>query len=323
MESIADRTSRQEALSAWRRWRGARHWRERDKVAVELWQLCENVIWAAAAEIAAKFGGHRHVTVPEWRLRNSLSEEDIRYAAFPAVMKAAKGFDPDKGAAFQTYAYKFILGEIRRLVAKEDALVHATQTVLFGPECTQDVPQDEQSVGEEPRDMWYLLELDSHNGGPGQKSDLGRCLDPVKPLELRQLQKWLEENRERAIEHYGYGRWGFLHFYTGFTAIVSEMPPEVQHQNLFDGVSSVGPLQGVTIRSDGKKWDQMLPVQADMLLRAGLKKSAVAKQLELSWSTFRDMKKRMDALGFDSSKFTPDQADAAVRGEKRGRKRKT
>jgi len=56
------------------------------------------------------------VTIPEWRLRNGLLEDDARYAAFPAVMKAAMGFDPAKGATFQTYAYKFIPGEIRSLV---------------------------------------------------------------------------------------------------------------------------------------------------------------------------------------------------------------
>jgi hypothetical protein len=323
MDSATPRSANQEAVEVWRRWQRARRQRDRDKAAFELWQLCKNVIWGAAKELAEKFGGDRHATVPEWLFRNGLSEDDIRYAAFPAVMKAAKSFDPDKGAAFQTYAYKFILGELRSLVAAEDVLFSTTESVLFGSHDGQDIAEHEQPTKEEPRDMWYLLELDSENGGYGHSSDLGNCLAGVHHTELRQLQRWLVENRERAIEHYGHVKWGFLHFYAGWAAMVDEMPPELRHQNPFDGMSSVGPLQGVTLRADGKKWDQLLPVRADMLLRAGLKKSAVAQQLDLPWSTFRDMKKRMDDLGFDSRRFTPTEADAAVRGEKRGRKRKT
>jgi hypothetical protein len=238
-------------------------------------------------------------------------------------MKAAKGFDPHKGATFKTYAYKFILGELRSLVAAEDVIFSTTESTLFDSEDGQNIAEDEQPAKEEPRDMWHLLELDSNNGGPGRRSDLENCLADLHHVERRPLQGWLDENRARAIEHYGFGKWAFVHFYTGWAAMIDEMPPEVRHQNFFDDVSSVGPLQGVTFRADGKTWDQMLPVRADMLLRAGLKKNAVAQQIEVPWSTFKDMKKRMDSAGFDSSSFTPDQADAAVRGEKPGRKRKT
>ena len=323
MERVAAHSARQDALEAWQRWRGARRRGERDKAAVELWQLCEKEIWAVAKELARKFGGSRDVTVSEWRLRNGLSKDDIRYAAFPAVMKAAKGFDPDDGrAAFQTYAYKFILGELHSLVATEGALFSTTESSLFDSEDVQNATQDEEPAKNEPRDMWYLLELDSNNGGPHQKSDLGRCLSAMKAPEFRQIQGWLEENRERAIEHYGIGRYSFLRSYAGWAAFVDEMPPEVRYQDFFEGMSSVGPLQGVTIRADGRKWDQMLPVQADMLLRAGLKKSAVAERLRIPWSTFKDMVKRMKDLGFDSGSFTSDQAATAVRGEKRGRKKR-
>jgi hypothetical protein len=319
MESAKDHSAKQETVRVWQRWRRARRRRERDNAALELWQLCENEIWGAAKELARKFGGEQPMTVPVWRLRNGLSEDDIRYAAFPAVMKAAKGFDPRKGAAFQTYAYKFILGELRSFVAAEDVLFSTTENVLFNTEDGQDIAEDEQPIQKEPRDMWCLLELDSDNGGPDQRSDLGNCLAGAHHVELRQLQGWLEENRERAKEQYGYGRWGFLHLYAGWAAMVDEMSPELRHQKVFEGMSSVGPLQGVTIRADGKKWDHMPAVQADMLLRAGVKKSAVAKLLDQPWSTFKDMKKRMDELGFDSSRFTLDQADVAVRGKPRGR----
>jgi hypothetical protein len=319
MDSATNHSAHHETVAVWQRWRRARHRRERDNAALKLWQLCENEIWGAAKVLASKFGGDEHITVPVWRLRNGLSEDDVRYAAFPAVMKAAKGFDPGKGAAFQTYAFKFILGELRSLVAVEDVLFSTTESVLFESGDGHDIAEDEQPTQSEPRDMWYLLEVDSENGGPGQRSDLGNCLTDAHHTELRQLQGWLEENRERAIEKYGYGKWDFLHFYAGWAAMVDEMPPEHRHRNLFEGMLSVGPLQGVTIRADGKKWDQMLPVQADILLRAGVKKSVIAKELGQRWSTFKDMKKRMEDVGLDSSRFTPDQADAAVRGKPRGR----
>ncbi len=323
MESVAGHSARQDALEAWQRWQSARRPLDRDEAIFELWQLCEKVIWAAAKAVAEKFGGRRHVTVSEWRLRNGLTEEDVRYAAFPAVLNAAKGFKPDQGAAFQTYAYYFILGEISTLTSSEDLLSEAG-----GSEAgeLQDAAEDAQLARRETRDMWYLLELDTTLDGPGRGGDLARHLEALSSIELRQLHAWLTENQERAIEQYGFGRWGFLHFCVGFRATVKEMPPEVRQQNTFDGMSSVGPLQGVTFRADGKKWDQMLPVQADMLLRAGLKKSAVAKQLDQPWSTFKDMKKRMEDLGFDSSQFTLDQTDAAIRGKQPGRptkKRKT
>jgi hypothetical protein len=312
MESAAGRSAHQEAVEAWRSWRKARRQRDRDKAAFELWQLCEYVVWGAASELAEKFGGGRHVTVPEWRLRNGLSEEDIRYAAFPAVMEAAKGFDPDKGVRFQTYAYKFILGHLRGLVTTEDALSVAGEW--------QDIDiEEEQPGGAQRRDLWYLLELDSCLDGPGKGGELARYLERLSPVELRQVQQWLEENRARAIKHYGESRFGFLHFYAGFAAMVDEMPLEAQKQNLFDDMSRVGPIQGVAIRADGEKWDHMLPVQADILLRSGLKPSAVARQLGQPWSTFKDMRGRMKDLGFTSSRFTADQVDAAVRGKKRGR----
>jgi hypothetical protein len=323
MESVADHSARQDDLEAWQRWRGAKRRRERDEAAVELWQLCKNEIRAAEKKLARKFYGSWDVDVSEWRSRNGLSEDDIRFAAFPAVMKAAKGFDPDDGrAAFQTYAYKFILGELHSLVATEGVLFSTTESILFDSEDLQNATEDEEPAKNEPRDMWYLLELDSNNGGPHQKSDLGRCLSAMRAPELRQIQAWLEENRERAIEHYGIGRYGFVHFSAGWRASVDETPPKLRHQNVFEGISSVGPLQAVTIRADGKKWDQLLPVQADILLRAGLKKSAVAEQLDLPWSTFKDLLKRMENLGFDSSKFTADEADAAIRGRRTGRPRK-
>jgi hypothetical protein len=69
----------------------------------------------------------RHVTVPEWRHMQGWAEEDVRYKAFPAVGEAAKSYDPCKGAAFQTYAYYFIRGEILRTLTKEDGLLVAEQ----------------------------------------------------------------------------------------------------------------------------------------------------------------------------------------------------
>src|SRR5688572_21793444 len=97
MDSVTGYSVNQEAVRVWQRWCKAKRRRDRDRAAFELWQLCENEIWGAATELAKKFGGVRHVTVPKWLFRNGLSEDDVRYAAFPAVMEAAKGFDPRKG----------------------------------------------------------------------------------------------------------------------------------------------------------------------------------------------------------------------------------
>lgn len=99
----------EEAQREWRRWRRARRRRDRDAAIFALWSLCEPEIWRAAAELAGKLGeaAGRRITVPEWRLLHGLDEDDIRYAAVPATAKAAKGYDPARGASFQTYAYAF------------------------------------------------------------------------------------------------------------------------------------------------------------------------------------------------------------------------
>ena len=277
---------------------------------MELWRCCEGVIWKAAATIAEKFGKDRQVTVPEWQFRHGLDNDDMRYEAFPAVMQAAKGFDPDKGASFQTYAYGFILGRLRAMVVTEDALCDARSDASE----LRGIAEDAQASREPVLDMWHLLELHT--------DDVGPALAHLCAPELRQIRAWLDDVKDRALAEYPPVRWGYLRFYTGFAAMVDELPPEERRKDVGSGVSRLGPLQGVAILADGKRWDLVLPVRADLLRRRGLSERAVARALNMPRTTYQDMRRRMEDAGFTSERFTPDRAAAVVRGRRRGRPRK-
>ncbi len=313
MLGLSAEDRREKALRAWWRWYRAKRKRDRDAAIFDLWSLCEPEVWHAAAELAKKLGEatKRHITVLEWLVRHGLDEDDIRYAAFPAVAKAAKGYDPHAGASFQTYAYSFILGELRSSIVTRDALNLSGEL----PE----VAESEETI-EGQLDMWSLFELDSHNGGLGKYSDRGALLESLDADTLTQIRNWLEENKERAIEAYGFGEWSRLALAAGFGALAKQLPPSLCHASPFADKPKDGlPLQAVAIRADGKTWNLALPIRAEILRRQGLSGRAIAELLGLPWSTYRELRTRIDKRDFSLDRFTVDDLDVVARGNQ-GRK---
>jgi hypothetical protein len=303
----------EKALRAWWRWCQTKRQRDRDAAIFELWFLCEPEIWHAVGELAEKLGEatERHITIPKWRLLHGLEEDDVRYTAFPAVAKAAKGYDPHAGASFQTYAYSFILGELRSSIATGDALNISGELTEFA---------ESEETAEEQLDMWSLFELDQHNGGLGKYSDRGAILRSLDADTLEATKTWLERNGDRAIEHYGYNRWRFLLFNVNAELWYKRMPEDVRRFDPFADRPKYGlPLQGVAIRTDGKTWDLDLVIRAEILRRQGLSGRAIAERLGRPESSLRKIQKRAKELGFSLSSFTPHELDAIACGKKRGR----
>lgn len=263
--------------------------------------------------MAGKLGeaAGRRITVPEWGLLHGLDKDEIRYTVFPAVGKAAKGYDPAQGASFQTYAYAFILGELRSSIVTGDALNNSGELV--------ETEEHVELVGHVP-DMWSLFELNPHNGGSGKYSDRGALLDSLDADILTQIRTWLEENKERGVAVYGFDRWLNLRADVWFEAAAKQMPPEVRDTDYFANKAKDGsPLQGVAIRTDGKTWDLDLPIRDELLRREGLSGRAIADRLGIAESSLREIRARAKKLGFSLRKFTAHDLDAIMLGGKRGR----
>jgi hypothetical protein len=58
---------------------------------------------------------------------HGMDEDDVRQEAYAGVAQAARNFDPNRGASFQTYAHAYILGTIYRRVSSGDALTFASE----------------------------------------------------------------------------------------------------------------------------------------------------------------------------------------------------
>ncbi|MBA2443564.1 MAG: hypothetical protein H0V53_14380, partial [Rubrobacter sp.] len=164
MFSLANGDDRHaKALRQWRRWSRAKTRLEKDRAIFALWELCEAETWEAASHLADRLSGafreNEKLTVPHWLAMHGMSEDDTRYAAFPAVAKAAELFHPARGT-FQTYAYSFILGELYRKASRGDALnIAAAEDELSGWEpVAKDGPGAHS--GQETFDLWRLFELD-------------------------------------------------------------------------------------------------------------------------------------------------------------------
>jgi len=121
MVSVANR--HEDALRQWRRWERARTRREREDAIIKLWRLSEPEIVAAIKKLAGRLSESwgESVTPDRWLSIHGMNREDARSVAFPAVWRAAKGFEPAKGT-FQTYAFLFILGELHRYALEAYAL---------------------------------------------------------------------------------------------------------------------------------------------------------------------------------------------------------
>ena len=101
---------------------------------------------------------------------------------------------------------------------------------------------------------------------------------------------------------------------------MEQLPQDVRHADLFAGKPKDGlPMQGVAIRTDGKSWDLDAPIRAKFLEQQGKRKRQTAELLGIPWSTYKDMRKRMDKHSFSLEHFTPHDLEAIARGNQ-GRK---
>lgn len=167
--------------------------------------------------------------------------------------------------------------------------------------------------------LWDLFALNSHNGGRGKHSDRGEVFARLGPHTLAKLRDWLEENRDRAVEDYGYYTWLELRTTIGLEALLGQLPPDMQ---LFPDADDGLPLQVVAVRTDGKRWDLNIPIRAELLrlVRRYFSEEDYAKLLGIGRGFYRNMRARMDQEGFTLRKFTAEGLERFVRGEKRGRK---
>ncbi len=169
--------------------------------------------------------------------------------------------------------------------------------------------------------LWDLFDLDSHNGEIGKGSDRGEVLDRLPPKTLCKIRCWLEDNSERVIKDHGRPKWIGLRADVWAIGFLKQLPPDEQllPNNQGDGLS----LQGVAVRTDGKKWDLMLPVRAALLERQRrfFSERNKAKILGITRRQLRGLLERMDryahALG---AKTNSDVLEKIVRGEDRGPK---
>ena len=309
-----------EALKVWRRWKSARFPRDRDRAIVQLWWLCEEEIWAVAAELAGRLGEalESHVTVSAWRYAQGWTEDDVRHRAFPAVGEAAKGFDPRKGAAFQTYAYYFIKGEFVRAVVKNDGLVVAAH---MDEEMVAALPEGSVETTD-GRDVWRLFELDN-TPKPGG-SELGKML-ALDSETLYELRDWLDEHKERASEVYDARQWFQVRTMVGTSAWLTRWEESAQPDSeLGFGGRGALPIEGIAVDiSTGRTVDVMKPLEAHLLKRrlGGAGDRIVAERLGVSKDKVRRWRVRMSEQGFDPSSFTTDDL-YGIANEKPGPKPK-
>jgi hypothetical protein len=167
--------------------------------------------------------------------------------------------------------------------------------------------------------LWDLFALDPHNGGWEKRSDRGAVLRRLDAKTLRKLRDWLDENKERAVEHYGYGKWGLLRAEAGVGACLKPLPADTQ---LLPDTEDDLPLRVVAVRTDGKKWDLNVPIRAELLrLRRRYRSERdMARRLAMPKTSYRDLRSRMRRLGFTLERFSADDLWAAVHGNKRGRR---
>jgi hypothetical protein len=165
--------------------------------------------------------------------------------------------------------------------------------------------------------LWDLFSLDKENGGEGKLSDRGAVLRRLDANTLTKLGGWLGDNRDRAVERYGYYTWLDLRNHVGFAAFVDQLPHDLQPPpDTDDGL----PLQVWAVRTDGKKWDLNIPIRAELLrlTRRYFSERDYGKLLRIGRHSYRNVRARMDQEGFTLNKITADSLGRIVRGRKRG-----
>jgi hypothetical protein len=169
--------------------------------------------------------------------------------------------------------------------------------------------------------LWDLFALYPHNGGQGKRSDRGEVLARLDAHALTGLRNWLEENKDRASDHYGYYMWLRLRTEVGLHALLAPLPPKMR---LLPDTKDGLPLQIGAVRTDGKKWDLNVPIRAELLRRSPryFSERDYAKLLGMSRKAYRRLRDAIKHEDFTLDKFTPEVLDRIVRGMKRGPKRK-
>jgi hypothetical protein len=166
--------------------------------------------------------------------------------------------------------------------------------------------------------LWDLFALNPDNGGWKKKlSDRGEVLMRLDTHTLTNLRDWLEENRDRAVEDYGYYTWLDLRTTVGLVALLAQLPPNMQ---LLSDTKDGLPIQVAAVRTDGKRWDLNVPIRAALLRRLPryFSERDYAKLLGISRKAYRRLRDAIKQEGFTLEKFTPDVLDRIVRGKKRG-----
>jgi hypothetical protein len=165
--------------------------------------------------------------------------------------------------------------------------------------------------------LWDLFKLDS-TLQKDKPSERGEVLSRLDGKTLAKLRDWLEENRDRAVERYGYYTWLRLRTEVGLQALFASLPPKMR---LLPDKKDGLPFQVGAVRVDGKTWDLNLPIRAELLRRLPryFSERDYAKLLRIKRGFYRKMRARMDREGFPLRKFTTADLEAIVRGKKRGR----
>ncbi len=169
--------------------------------------------------------------------------------------------------------------------------------------------------------LWDLFDLDSHNGGIGKYSDRGEVLGRLSPKILGKIRHWLEGNSERAIARHGRPKWIGLRADVWAIGHLKQLPSDMQllTNKRVDGL----PLQGVAVRTDGKKWDLMLPVRLALLesQRRFFSERNKAEILGITRRKLRGLSERIGRYGFALGvKTSAHVLEKIVRGEDRGPK---
>ena len=230
MQSTQSDREREE-LRLYLEWKTAKTGLRQEAALFGLWQACRPATIAAVRRLAEQRLGSKkneHATVPAWLRMHSLTLDEAHAEVFPAVLQAAQGFRPEKGNKFSTYAHAFILGRLYRATARSDALNKAQPwSDGLNGRLSLDEAEDVSAS------LWDIFELDPHDGGLGKHSDRGALLDSLDASALRKIRTWLEENEERAVATYGFGRWRGLWTHVSLMALGKQMPPEVRSTDYF------------------------------------------------------------------------------------------
>jgi hypothetical protein len=168
----------------------------------------------------------------------------------------------------------------------------------------------------EKASLWDLFALDTQNGGWAKLSDFGEVFACLDAPTLAKLRDWLDENRDRAVERYGYYTWLNVRTRVGVEAWLAQLPPDMQ---LLPDAKDGLPVQIASVSTDGEKWDLNIPIRIELLRRLPryFSERDYAKLLGMSRRAYRRMRDVIEQEGFTLDKFTPDVLDRIVRGKKR------